>query len=106
MRNVENGTPLIRPGFAGPPSRAGGRRGATFAKSPRRRFGNHRVRSSLVETNRGVSTMTIYEPSLDEAALPSDEAEHVRTYRKFVHYMTAGACAVPVLVAFALYWMK
>jgi hypothetical protein len=39
-----------------------------------------------------------------ETALPPDEAAHVRTYRKFVFYMRIAACAVPLLMAFVLYW--
>lgn len=39
-----------------------------------------------------------------EATLPPNEAEHVRTYRKFVFTMRIAACAVPLLMAFVLYW--
>jgi hypothetical protein len=45
------------------------------------------------------------EPTYEaEAALSPDETEHVRTYRKFVRYMTIAACAVPFFVAFLLHW--
>jgi hypothetical protein len=39
-----------------------------------------------------------------ETTLPPDEAAHVRTYRKFVFFMRIAACAVPLLMAFVLYW--
>jgi hypothetical protein len=34
----------------------------------------------------------------------SDEAEHERTYRKFVFYARCAAIAVPFFMAFLLYW--
>lgn len=39
-----------------------------------------------------------------ETTLPPEEAAHVRTYRKFVFLMRIAACAVPLLMAFVLYW--
>jgi hypothetical protein len=39
-----------------------------------------------------------------ETALLPDEAAHVRTYRKFVAFARIAACAVPLLMAFVLYW--
>ncbi len=39
-----------------------------------------------------------------EATLPPEEAAHVRTYRKFVFFMRIAACAVPLFMAFLLYW--
>jgi hypothetical protein len=42
----------------------------------------------------------------DESVLSPDVEEHVRTYRKFVHYAAIAACGVPVLVAFVLYWFN
>ena len=34
----------------------------------------------------------------------SDFAEHRDTYRKFVKFARAAACAMPFFVAFVLYW--
>jgi hypothetical protein len=45
-------------------------------------------------------TRGIYEPA---PALSPDEAEHVRTYRKFVRYMRIAACVLPLFVAFLLF---
>ncbi len=45
----------------------------------------------------------IYE---DEATLPPDVEAHVRTYRKFVRFVTIGFCGVPFLLTFALYWLN
>jgi hypothetical protein len=54
-----------------------------------------------------IMALAFYETAPTNAAettLPPDEAEHVRTYRKFVLYMRIAACAVPLLMAFVLYW--
>ncbi|HWG06951.1 MAG TPA: hypothetical protein VG271_18250 [Beijerinckiaceae bacterium] len=36
--------------------------------------------------------------------LESDLVEHRDTYRKFVKFARAAACATPFFVAFVLYW--
>jgi uncharacterized membrane protein (DUF373 family) len=33
-----------------------------------------------------------------------ETAVHVLTYRKFTVFATIGACAVPIVLAFVLYW--
>lgn len=48
--------------------------------------------------------------AFDEVKLsPTTEpemAEHVRTYRAFTFYVKLAIVAVPLLVAFVLYWMR
>ena len=49
-----------------------------------------------------------YEPPVyeDEARLPPEVEDHVRTYRKFVRAITLGFCCVPLLMVFVLYWLN
>lgn len=52
-------------------------------------------------------TMVLDKASLPDQALARlspDEEAHIRTYRKFAHRMLCAFCAVPLLLAFALYW--
>jgi hypothetical protein len=42
----------------------------------------------------------------DEAKLAPEVEDHVRTYRKFVRFITIGFCGVPFLMAFVLYWLN